>query len=137
MKIDFNGQEMSIKFDKVPRLLYFNEEGKGCGKVFLSGVQIKCLQDIKIQAHTAGPNGWPPLKYRIQYIEPGTKGEPQFISNMKEELCIGVKILDIKEFSGLLEWVNNILDDARIGETVRKEHFKTLKEFTNRFEEGE
>lgn len=135
MKIDFNGQEMIVKFDKAPNLLYFNEEGKGCGKVFLNGVQRKGLQKVKIEAETAGPKGWPPLKYRIQYFEPGKK-ESQYISNMAEELCIGIKILDIDEFSDMLEWIKQVISDERISDSIREEYINSLKEFSQRFERG-
>ena len=57
MKIDFNGQEMIVKFDKIPSFLYFNEEGKGCGKVFLNGVHRKGLQELKLEAKTASDKG--------------------------------------------------------------------------------
>jgi hypothetical protein len=136
MKIDFNENGMTINFDKVPKLLYFNEESKGVGQIFLNGVQRKNLQDVKIQARTRDEDGWPPLKYRIQYYEPGTK-EPQFISNMKEELCIGVKILDLDIYKAFLEKVKTIVEDERIPESIRQEHMKTLLEFAGGFEKGE
>lgn len=126
MKIDFNKKGMTINFDKVPKFLYFNEEGKGCGQVFLDGVKRKGLQDIKIKAHTRDEDGWPPLKYRIQYMEPKTN-EPQFISNMTEEICIGIKILDIKRFQELIACVKEITEDKRISEDIRQEYIEKLK----------
>ncbi len=128
MKIDFNENGMTINFDKVPKFLYFNEEGKGCGQVLLDGVRRKGLQDIKIEAQTRDEKGWPPLKYRIQYIEPKTGGGPQYISNMKEELCIGIKILDIDVFSDFTERVHDMLSDTRIPDSIRQEHFNKIFE---------
>jgi len=132
MKIDFNENGMTINFDKAPKFLYFNEESKGSGKVFLDGVQRKGLQDIKIQAHTAG-DGWPPLKYRIKYHEKETN-EPQFISNMKEELCIGIKILDLEQFQGFMDCVRECLNDKRIPEAIRQEYITSIMKFINKFE---
>ena len=125
MKIDFNENGMTINFDKVPKFLYFNEDNKGCGQVFLDGVRRKGLQDIKIQAHTKEENGWPPLRYRIQYQEQSTN-EPQFISNMKEEICIGIKILDLKEFKAFVACVKEITEDERIPEDLRQEYTKKI-----------
>jgi hypothetical protein len=127
MKIDFNNNGMTINFDKVPKFLYFNEESAGVGQVFFDGVRRKGLQDVKIQAHTTGTKGWPPLKYKIQYQEPGTNGS-QFISNMEEELCIGVKILDTDIFKKFLDNYKQLLSDNRIPETVREEYSKKLAE---------
>ena len=127
MKIDFNENGMTINFDKVPKFLYFNEESKGCGKVFLDGVQRKGLQDIKIQAHTADDKGCHPLKYKIQYLEKECPGKPQYIGNMQEELCIGVRILDMEEFKHIIGCIKTILNDERIPEDIKTEYLKAMK----------
>jgi hypothetical protein len=126
MKVDFNKDGMTINFEKVPRLIYFNEEGRGCGGVFFDGKRIKGLQDIKIQARTRDKIGCPPLKYRIQYCEKGTNGEPLFISNMKEGLSVSVKITDLEIFEKLIDWAKNIISDERIPEEARLEYWESL-----------
>lgn len=128
MKVDFNKDGMTINFEKVPRLIYFNEEGRGCGGVFFDGKRIKGLQDIKIQARTRDEIGCPPLKYRIQYCEKGTNGEPLFISNMKEGLSVSVKITDLEIFEKLIEWAKNIISDERIPEEAKHEFMESLEE---------
>ncbi len=125
MKIDFNKKGMTINFDKVPKFLYFNEEGKGCGQVFLDGVKRKGLQDIKIKAHTRDEDGCPPLKYRIQYIEPKTN-EPQFISNMKEELCVNIRVTDTEEIKAFISLVRELLEDERIPDNIREEYYEKI-----------
>ena len=69
MKIDFNGQGMVIQFDKVPKLLYFNEEKRGSGRLFLNGVQRKGLIDVKIHAHTADETVNPVTEIEMKYYD--------------------------------------------------------------------
>ena len=69
MKINFNGQGMSIQFDKVPRLLYFNENGYGCGAIFLNGQRIKGLVEVQTKAHTTDDKDIYPLQYTIKRID--------------------------------------------------------------------
>ena len=83
MKIDFNEQGMSIQFDKVPKLLYFNEERAGCGKLFLNGVQRKGLVDVKIHAHTADEKAKPRVELEFKYLDMET-GATTTDSNIKE-----------------------------------------------------
>jgi hypothetical protein len=134
MKIDFNESGMTINFDKVPKFLYFNENNEGCGQVFLDGVRRKGLQDIKVQAHTFDEKSRYPLKYRIQYFENHVS---QVIGNIRDELSVNIKILDLEKFQGFMDCVKKYLNDERIPEIIRNEHFNSLKEFTNRFEKGE
>jgi len=88
IKIDFNEKGMTINFDKVPKFLYFNEEGVGCGSVFLNGVRTKGLQDVKIQAHTREDGAAPRVQYRIQYIDMDNPRQPKIISNMEEDSIV-------------------------------------------------
>lgn len=69
MKIDFNGQEMVIKFDKVPNILYFNETGTGVGQLFINGVRRKGLIQVKLDAHTNDDTGIYPMKLDINYCD--------------------------------------------------------------------
>lgn len=66
MKIDFNDKGMTISFDKVPKFLYFNESGNGCGSVFIDGVQIKKIVDVKLHAHTNDLDIHP-LEYNVEH----------------------------------------------------------------------
>lgn len=128
MKVDFNKDGMTIKFDKVPRLIYFNEEGSGVGQVYFDGVRRKGLQKVRFEAQTADEKGRPPLKYRIQYVEAGANEEPQFISNMQEGLSISVKITDLEIFEKLIEWAKSVISDERISEEAREEYYERLNE---------
>lgn len=123
MKIDFNEKGMTINFDKVPKFLYFNEEGRGCGQVFLDGVRRKGLQYIKIEAHTRNEHGWPPLEYRIKYWEDRAS---HVIGNMADGLCLNVRIADIEEFQAFISVVKKLLEDNRIHEDIRKEFYEKL-----------
>ena len=127
MKIDFNGKGMIINFDKVPKFLYFNEEGAGNGSIFLNGAQRKGLIDVKIHAHTREEGSAPTVKYEIQYVDKGSH-DPQFIGNMKEELTVGVRILDLEQFQRYTKLVMKCLNDERIPEEIRKEYFDILQE---------
>ena len=69
MKVDFNEQGMMIQFDKVPRLLFFNDEPTGSGKLFLNGVQRKGLIDVKIHAHTKDESKSPWMECEIKYFD--------------------------------------------------------------------
>ena len=62
--------------------------------------------------------------------------ESQYISNMKEELCIAIKILDMDEFSGILDFIKTVISDERIQDSIREEYINSLKEFSKRFERG-
>ena len=128
MKIDFNENGMTINFDKVPKFLYFNEEARGCGQVFLDGVRTKLLQDIRIHAHTVDENGRHPLQYSITYGEKGPSGfsSKTMSSNMKNELRVGIKVLDLEEFKGFIACVKEIMEDERIPEGIRQECAKKI-----------
>lgn len=123
MKVDFKGKGMTINFDKVPRFIYFNEEGNGVGQVYFDGVRRTGLQKVKIEAGTADGRGWPPLKYKIQYIEKNTNGEPLFISNIQEAKALSLTLkLDITDSEVMLDCIKDILNDQRISEETREEY---------------
>lgn len=123
MKIDFNEKGMTINFDKVPRFLYFNEEGRGCGQVFINGVKVKSLIATKIEAHTRDENGWPPLKYRIKYMEDRVA---QVMGNMKDELCVNIRVTDTEEIKAFISLVQELLEDERIPDNIREEYYKKI-----------
>lgn len=137
MKIDFNENGMTINFDKVPSFLYFNEEGIGCGKAFLNGVQVKKLIDVKMHAHTRDDKGTHPLKYLIQHLD---KSDVNARPDIKEINCnygsgiyASVKITDLDVFQMFLLKVKAIVTDERIPENIKQEHINSLFEFTGEF----
>jgi hypothetical protein len=137
MKIDFNSNGMTINFDKVPKFLYFNEEGYGCGQVFLDGVKKSLIHSVYMKSHTVDDEGQHPLQFRIKYGEKGIPGFKTLSSNLKPEMEIAVKILDLEEFSQILKTIEHVLGDERIPENIRQEYLDSFKEFTNRFEKME
>lgn len=123
MKVDFNKDGMTINFEKVPRFIYINEDGLGVGQVYFDGVRRKGLQKVKIEAKTSDAKINPPLKYKIQYVELNSNGEPQYISNMDESqpLMLTLK-LDLSESEGVLECIKEVVNDTRISEELRDEY---------------
>lgn len=126
MKIDFNQNGMTINFDKVPKFLYFNENNEGCGQVLLDGVRRKGLQDIKIEAHTNGMNGRHPLKYSISYYDREQSSSNTISLNMKNDICIGIKILDIEQFKKVISCIKELIKDERIAADIKKEYAKKI-----------
>jgi hypothetical protein len=61
-----NGK-FTVKFDKAPALLYFNENGTGSGQIYIDGERFKGIQRIKIESET-NTGKIKPLKYAIQHI---------------------------------------------------------------------
>jgi hypothetical protein len=62
-----NGK-LTVKFDKAPAFLYINENGNGCGQVYIDGERFKGLQRVKVESETNDPAVIKPLKYSIQHI---------------------------------------------------------------------
>lgn len=124
MKIDFNSQGMVIKFDKVPKFLYFNEENRGIGKVFLNGVQRKGLVDVRIHAHTRESIEWPDLEYCIKYNDMSLGENTQYIGNLKEGIHLDVRIKDMPMFDRILSVIKGIKKDENIPENTRQQYIK-------------
>ena len=61
-----NGK-LVVKFDKAPAFLYFNENGNGCGQVYIDGERFKGIQRVKIESET-NSDKIKPLKYAIQHL---------------------------------------------------------------------
>lgn len=120
MKIDFNGREMTIKFDKVPKFLYFNEEGFGCGQVYLYGQRIKKLCSVAVNAHTKDDKGVHPIEYKIKYCE--ERLGYKTISTMKDGLEITIKIADMPMFKQILDVIISMSTDESISEEKRQQY---------------
>ena len=57
--------EFSLKFDKVPMLVYVQKEKQGIGELYLSGKRLLGLQEIEIKAETKSGICFPELKLKI------------------------------------------------------------------------
>ena len=121
MKIDFLEKGMSISFDKVPRLLYFNEEGKSCGAVFLDGQRIKRLQEVDISAETTTEKVDSGKLYcRIKnLVENSHNSETKIMGECKTLPSISIKITDIEEIQKIISVVRLMARDCRIPDFVR------------------
>lgn len=127
MKINFNENGMAINFDKVPKLIYFNEEGYGCGAAFIDGTRIKNLVKTEIEANT---NDDKPrvLKYRITQHD-GESHSNKYTGNMDNKLSnleIPVRILDLKEFRLIIDILKKVIYDDRMPEVLRQEYKEKL-----------
>lgn len=121
MKVDFIGKGLTFSLDKVPRFIYINEEGEGCGQVYFNGVRTKGLVDVNIKAHTIDEDDRHPLRYRVEYYDKEKGKDPQVISNMKEGLILTLKV-DMAESEAALDCFREILNDSRIPEAIREEY---------------
>ena len=131
MKINFDGHTMAISFDKVPRFLYFNEEGNGCGAVFLDGQRVKKLVSLRLESHTKyDKSSYYPLKYSITHGNEAGGHAPmeETIGNMRPDIQVGVKLLDLCKFKNAIEIMKAYANDERIPEDVRKEYAAKISE---------
>lgn len=129
MKIDFNSNGMTINFDKVPNFLYYNEDDIGSGNVFIKGNQIKRLQNVKINAET-NSGKIHPLEYRIQYLEEGTRTskviERVCERNTSGGLTVDIKILDLEQFQGILEFMKKLVKNDAVPDEIKHELMETM-----------
>lgn len=56
---------MELKFDKIPTLIYVQEEKTGIGKLYLNGKRLTGLQEVEIRAETKTGICFPELKLKI------------------------------------------------------------------------
>ena len=112
---------MTIAFDKVPRFLYFNENGEGCGSVFLDGQRIKGIQKVKVNSRTRTEKvEFDTFQYSVERIDEKTH-DSQTIGNIKSDLTVGVKVMDFEPFKNAIEIMEQYINDDRIPEEIRKE----------------
>lgn len=120
MKIDYDKKGMTIKLDKVPRLLYINEEGVSCGQVYENGVRIKNLQQVDIHARTneIKVNF---LKYSIKYYDESLH-ETKIIGGEDPHALFTVKVSlkDTDAFQKLLDALKSIVSNELIPIDVRE-----------------
>lgn len=60
--------KFTVRFDKPPAFLYFNDDGNGCGQVYIDGERFKGLQRVKIESETRTDKPKVCFKYSIQHI---------------------------------------------------------------------
>jgi len=128
MKIDFDGHKMVISFDKVPRFLYFNEEGSGCGAVFLDGQRVKLLSSVRMEAYTKNDGINPPLKYSIVHCNGERQPMEETFGNMQPDVQVGIKLLDTDIFKAIIEVMKQYATDSRIPNFICKEYIGKIKE---------
>lgn len=124
MKIDFNKESMTIKFDKVPRFLYFNENGEGSGKVFLDGQRIKELQEVNVHAESINDKiNFESFKYFIKkYNSDAHSSETIGNYNSSNFATVEVKIMDIEPFKSVISTIKQFIYDDRISSEIRNEY---------------
>jgi hypothetical protein len=128
MEIDFKGKGMEMHFDKVPKLIYFNNEYHGCGTVLLDGKTIKALQTVDIHAVTDS-NKPSLLSYNIGFYNL-EKRETETIAIGKstlETISIPIRIMDLIPFNVAMAHIREFLNDKRIPEEIRKEYADNFK----------
>lgn len=120
MKIDFIDGGMTIKLDKVPRLLYINEEGYSCGQIYLNGVRIKLLHSVSIKSHTNEAD-IRPIEYKIKYIEKNEHGYKTIGSENcnNKGLEIEVKLTESKIFIEMINILKSVVINQKIPNDVK------------------
>lgn len=133
MKVDFNKEGMSIHFDKVPRLIYYNENGESCGTVFIDGKKIKLLQEVNIHAKSNDMVSHP-LEYNIAFYDPKIHGSAGIATGKSafNELAIPVKIIDMEPFKCMVETLKQFITDSRISAEIRQESENKILSILNK-----
>ena len=131
MKIDFSENSFSIHLDKAPKLLYFNENGTGCGAVFLNGQRIKLLQTVDI--HAQANDGKPHLlSYNIGFYDPKDRESKAIATGESalETITVPIRIMDMLPFHIAMSKIREMFRDERIPKEIREEYANMfLKEF--------
>lgn len=136
MKVDFNkDKSMNIKLDKVPRLIYINEEGRGCGQVYLNGKRVKGLYETNIHAKTREDKGYPPLEYLIKYFDGENESYESIISNgFKPVFNISIDLKNTDVFKNILNIFVKLLDDKRVPMEIKNDIKLQIENLINKEE---
>lgn len=106
----------------VPRFLYINYEGRGCGAVLIDGKRVNNLQDINFHAHTKDENGDHQIEYFIQHYDKEVHAKKEISQGgHKDYLKVQVKVTGMEAFKNMVSLLNEIIEDTRIPEKVRNE----------------
>lgn len=130
MKIDYDKEGMTIKLDKIPRLLYISEDGKGCGQVYENGVRIKELCKVNIQAST-DDGRLHFIKYLIKYFDKATHSYKilgGFDPFEMKNISIPIKITDMDMFYNLLDTLKLVTSSDKVPDAIKE---KIISEINN------
>lgn len=127
MKVDIRNGNLLIEFDGIPKMLYANKKGFGCGEVFIDGEQRKGIIDVKIKAHTADADSNPPLEYIVKYWE---DMELKTTGNLKPlcVLSVSVSLKDTDIFESLVGILKSLASDEEIPGIKRMEITNKIQE---------
>lgn len=128
MKIDYSKNGMTIKLDKIPRLIYINENGHDNtgGQAYIDGQRIKNLQSVKIKAKCADSEA-PFLQFDVNYYDTNahqSAGIAQGRSLTAEALCdlsIPIKVTDMEVFKNTIDILKMVGFDEKVPLEVRKQ----------------
>jgi hypothetical protein len=135
VKIDFNkDKSMNIKLDKIPSLLYINEEGEGCGQVYLDGKRIKALYEANIHAKTRESKGNTPLEYLIKYYDSKSHSYKTMGNGSKPIFQVAVSLKDAEVFNEFANILVDIVEDDRVPSDVKYDIGNRIKRLTNKEE---
>ncbi|MBV4432249.1 hypothetical protein KM803_13070 [Clostridium tyrobutyricum] len=136
MKIDFNkDKSMNIKLDKIPRLLYINEESRGCGQVYLNGKRVKALCETNIHAKTREDSEYPPLEYLIKYYDSKSHSHKTIDNGYNPIFTASINLKNTDLFKNLLNVLVKLLDDGRVPKKVKNDIKLQIENLTKRNEE--
>lgn len=135
MKVDFNkDRSMNIKLDKVPRLIYINEEGRDCGQVYLNGKRVKGLYETSIHAKTRQDKGYPPLEYLIKYLDGGNKLYKSISNGFKPIFNASIDLKNTGVFKNILNIFVKLLDDKRVPMEIKNDIKLQIENLINKEE---
>lgn len=124
MKINYDNKGMDIQLDKIPRLLYINENGEGCGQVYENGVRQKLLQEVEIKAKTNDAKvNLNSLIYKIKYIDSETHCSKikQHGEESINDMTVSVSIKDIDVFKNIIDLIKKISSSEEIPLKIRED----------------
>lgn len=132
MKISHENKSMTIKLDKIPRLIYINEEGHGCGQIYLNGVRQKQLVKVKIKAQT--DTGRP--RFLQYYIDTyNSKKHTGVITSehwdISDDLSVSISLTDVDIFDKLIDELKEIISNDSVPIDL-KERIKTTIDKLNK-----
>lgn len=149
-------QEISLSFNKVPKLVYVNETGYGCGIVYFYGKRVPELVSADIHSHTRADKGFPPLNYDIvhmaktysthyednrpiqqviEHYREHISSDPKYNSQDTKEdkltedpnqLTVNVNLKDTECIQSIIAILVALANDNRIRKNVKKEYLDKI-----------
>ena len=105
---------------EAPKLLYINENGEGCGEVYIDGVKVESLQTVHIKAQT-NKEIINPLKYEIKMFNKETHQTEVKEKGSFNNMEIKVKLTNIELFKSLVDLFKETLANKDISMEIRNE----------------